>query len=189
MGSKDKPGTFDCYANAANDEPMFVLLGRDKHAPQLVEMWARQRATEGEDPAKVEEALKCAKAMRRYRYERKGAPSCEYCDASGGASHCTKTSTELVREDGFLWWYWCGGPETFLAMHKEYVEETMTIEIYFATDEVDNEYCKNEALRVYHETRAMRARANEAVMGEEAEPAQPTVDEKRSQAGGDRAWP
>ena len=69
MGSKDKPGTFDCYAKANPDEPMFVLLGRDKHAPQLVEMWAGRRAAEGEDPAKVEEALKCAKAMRRYRYE------------------------------------------------------------------------------------------------------------------------
>lgn len=38
MGTKNNPGTFDCYANAAPDEPMFVLLGRDKHAPLLVRL-------------------------------------------------------------------------------------------------------------------------------------------------------
>lgn len=165
MGSKDKPGTFDCYANAANDEPMFVLLGRDKHAPQLVEMWAGQRAAEGEDPAKVEEALKCAKAMRRYRYERKGTPSCEYCEASNDISDCLKISTHVVTENGFLRWFWCGGFDP----HAYTEVSVQTIEEYFATDEVDNEYCKNEALRVYHETRAMRARVNEVVMGEEPE--------------------
>jgi hypothetical protein len=178
VSTKNNPSKIsDCYANAANDEPMFVLLGRDKHAPQLVEMWAGQRAAEGEDPAKVEEALKCAKAMRRYRYERRGAPSCEYCEASGGESGCLGTSTELVCEDGFLWWYSCNGPDTFLATNRNDETVHRTIEEYFATNEIDNEYCKNEALRVYHETRAMRARANEAVMGEEAEPTQPTVDE------------
>ena len=39
MGTKNNPGTFDCYANAEGDEPMFVLLGRDKHAPTLVWLW------------------------------------------------------------------------------------------------------------------------------------------------------
>lgn len=36
MGTKNNPGAFDCYANAEPDEPMFVLLGRDKHAPAPV---------------------------------------------------------------------------------------------------------------------------------------------------------
>lgn len=67
MGSKDKPGNFDCYANAENDEPMFVLLARDGHAPHLVETWAELREEDGEDPAKVEEARKCARDMRRWR--------------------------------------------------------------------------------------------------------------------------
>lgn len=170
MSTKNNPSKIsDCYANADPDEPMFVLLGRDKHAPQLVEMWARQRATEGEDPAKVEEALKCAKAMRRYRYERKGTPSCEYCDASGGESGCTKEAKKLVCEDGFLWWHWCEGPGTFLFDSSLTDTIFMSFGEYFATEEVQNEYCKNEALRVYHETRAMRARASEAVMGEEPE--------------------
>lgn len=181
MGSKNKPGKFDCLAAAEPDEPMFVLLGRDKHAPQLVEMWAGQRASEGEDPAKVEEALRCAKAMRKWRYERRGAPPCEYCEASGGESDCTKKSTHLASEDGgFLWWHWCGGSETFLATHAKEDTKILTIEEYFATDEVHNDYVDDEGLRVYHETKAMRARATEAVMGENetvAVESGPSVDE------------
>lgn len=60
MGTKNKPGAFDCYANAKPDEPMFVLLGRDPHAPMLIAMWAAIRAKAGEDPEKVEEAIDCA---------------------------------------------------------------------------------------------------------------------------------
>lgn len=67
MGTKTNPGSYDCYASAKSDEPMFVLLGRDKDAPGLVELWADVRAAAGEDPAKVAEARECAKAMRQYR--------------------------------------------------------------------------------------------------------------------------
>lgn len=63
MGTKKNPGAFDCYANADPDEPMFVLLGRDRHAPGLVRLWALLRAQDGEDAAKVAEALACADAM------------------------------------------------------------------------------------------------------------------------------
>lgn len=66
MGTKDNPGSFDCYANAAPDEPMFVLLGRDKHAPTLVWLWATLREIDQEDPAKVDEARQCAVAMMEY---------------------------------------------------------------------------------------------------------------------------
>lgn len=60
MGTKDKPGDFDCYAAAAPDEPMFVLLARDPSAPLLVSLWATIREKLGnEDPAKVEEARGC----------------------------------------------------------------------------------------------------------------------------------
>ena len=38
MGTKNNPGVFDCYANAEPDEPMFVLLGRDKDAATLVRL-------------------------------------------------------------------------------------------------------------------------------------------------------
>ncbi len=67
MGTKEQPGAFDCYANAQPDEPMFVLLGRDKHAPALVWLWASLREIDQEHPAKVQEARECAIAMGAYR--------------------------------------------------------------------------------------------------------------------------
>jgi hypothetical protein len=70
MGTKNNPGAYDCYANAEPDEPMFILLGRDKHAPALIRDWASRRAMAGEDPAKVEEAYACADAMEAYRTKR-----------------------------------------------------------------------------------------------------------------------
>jgi hypothetical protein len=66
MGTKNNPGAYDCYANAAPDEPMFVLLGRDKHAPTLVWLWATLRELDGEDPVKVAEARECVGGMIDY---------------------------------------------------------------------------------------------------------------------------
>ena len=65
MGSKNKPGAHDCYANALDDEPMFVLLGRDPQAPELVRAWADKRASK--EPAKADEAYACAAAMEGFR--------------------------------------------------------------------------------------------------------------------------
>lgn len=70
MGTKNNPGKFDCYANAEPDEPMFILLGRDKHASRLVWEWAELREADGEDPTKVAEARECSLAMVRFRQER-----------------------------------------------------------------------------------------------------------------------
>lgn len=69
MATKNNPGKFDCYANAAPDEPMFILLGRDRHAPILVKIWTALRLTEGEDPEKTGDAMLCALQMGRYREE------------------------------------------------------------------------------------------------------------------------
>ena len=69
MGTKNNPGTFDCYANAEADEPMFVLLGRDKHAPTLVWLWATLRELDGEDAAKIAEARTCAANMMGWAHE------------------------------------------------------------------------------------------------------------------------
>lgn len=66
MGTKTNPGTFDCYANAAPDEPMFVLLARDEHAPVLVRLWTLLRQRDGEDDDKIAEALQCAVGMERW---------------------------------------------------------------------------------------------------------------------------
>lgn len=74
MGTKLKPGNFDCYANAAVDEPMFILLARDIQASELVRAWAnkrRQMITVGVKPASdmpmVNEAEQCADAMEAWR--------------------------------------------------------------------------------------------------------------------------
>lgn len=76
MGTKNNPSKFDCYANAHPDEPMFVLLGRDPFAADLVEEWARRRAFRDEatgvassltgPSAKAREAFAVAEAMRAY---------------------------------------------------------------------------------------------------------------------------
>lgn len=63
MGTKNKPGAFDCYANADPDEPMFVLLGRDPMAGNIVRKWADARIADGEEYEKVKEALDCADAL------------------------------------------------------------------------------------------------------------------------------
>lgn len=74
MGTKNKPGDFDCYGNAEPDEPMFILLARDPAAPELVEAWANRRLAminDGlkpeSDKAMITEARQCAEAMRAWR--------------------------------------------------------------------------------------------------------------------------
>lgn len=68
MGTKNNPGKYDCYANADPDEPMFVLLGRDKFAPSLVALWATAREADRGDLDKVTEAHDCAAAMKNWLY-------------------------------------------------------------------------------------------------------------------------
>lgn len=79
MGTKTKPGAFDCYANALPDEPMFVLLGRDPSAPRLIEIWATVRLEEiirgvrpDTDRVMVREAFACVEAMKQWRIENDG---------------------------------------------------------------------------------------------------------------------
>lgn len=69
MGTKNKPGEFDCYANAEPDEPMFVLLGRDRHAPALVWLWAVLRELDGEKPEVVHEARECVAEMMAWAFD------------------------------------------------------------------------------------------------------------------------
>jgi hypothetical protein len=73
MGTKNTPGKFDCYVNAAPDEPMFILLGRDPVASFVVEFWINlRRIREGGSPDEVqlEEALSCARSMRDFAIEK-----------------------------------------------------------------------------------------------------------------------
>ena len=70
MGTKNNPGMFDCYQAADPDEPMFVLLGRDRHAPTLVWLWATLRELDGENEAKVAEARTCSAEMLKWAADR-----------------------------------------------------------------------------------------------------------------------
>jgi hypothetical protein len=78
MGTKGSRGWFDCDRKAEDGEPRFVLLGRDRHAPLLLRIWALLRRREGEDEAVIAEALACAKEMDAWREgarpERQGPP-------------------------------------------------------------------------------------------------------------------
>lgn len=89
MATKKNPGKYDCYANAEDDEPLFVLLARDILAQYFVAAWAALRAddlaaahrlmTEARDALKASgkrtlpynseksiEAQQCAKSMRTW---------------------------------------------------------------------------------------------------------------------------
>jgi hypothetical protein len=79
MGTKNNPGSCDCYANALPDEPMFVLLARDPDFARLVCDWATRREYSimcGERPksdqAMVDEARNCAYHGARWRQENLG---------------------------------------------------------------------------------------------------------------------
>jgi len=63
METKATPGPHSCYAAAEPDEPLFILLGRDKHAPTLVWLWAVLRELDGEKPETVKDARDCVTAM------------------------------------------------------------------------------------------------------------------------------
>ncbi len=66
MGTKNKPGEFDCLQNAEPDEPFFVLLGRDPMAPLLVRVWVVLRELVGENPDKLAEAVRCAEDLEAW---------------------------------------------------------------------------------------------------------------------------
>lgn len=67
MSTKAGPNKFDCYASAHPDEPMFILLGRDKNAPALVRQWAKERRAAGGDSEKIVEAEKVADEMEAWQ--------------------------------------------------------------------------------------------------------------------------
>lgn len=67
MATKNDPGQFDCYASAAPDEPMFILLARDPLAPILVRLWSELRGHLAGNPSKTAEARNVALAMERWR--------------------------------------------------------------------------------------------------------------------------
>src|SRR3990167_1330761 len=70
MGTKNKPGKFDCYSHADPDEPMFVLLGRDPIASVLVGLWVKIRQEMGEtNEEKLMESVTCASALSHWAHK------------------------------------------------------------------------------------------------------------------------
>jgi len=108
MGTKNNPGQFDCHRNAEPDEPMFVLLGRDPRAADLVRAWARSRRSDieaglrpKEDGEMVNEAFSCAADMARFSREvwqprRRGTPTPDGTQARAA----DQPEVKLVSEEG-----------------------------------------------------------------------------------------
>ena len=70
MGTKEKPGEFDCYHLAEPDEPHFTVLARDVCAPATIETWAYMRCEIGKNQPndrQILETYKCANAMHEWR--------------------------------------------------------------------------------------------------------------------------
>jgi hypothetical protein len=99
MGTKNRPAAYDCYANALPDEPMFVLLARDRQAPATVREWANRRenalrtsdatCTAAEVYAEIDqiaEARQCADAMQAWRAAQRPDEAAGY--RSGARLNC-----------------------------------------------------------------------------------------------------
>jgi hypothetical protein len=67
MWSKSKPGPFDRYAEAAPEEPVFVLLGRDPVSTFLVSLWIGVHGVMGgNSPAEALDAAQCSLALEQW---------------------------------------------------------------------------------------------------------------------------
>jgi hypothetical protein len=59
-------------AKVREGEPVFILRGQDKLAPEAIVLWAQKALMAGSPPAKVVEAIQCAQAMMEWQ-ERHGS--------------------------------------------------------------------------------------------------------------------
>jgi len=70
--SKELNDPTSCLNRAEKDEPMFVLLARDKVAPETIRSWITHRLVSGKnrmDDEKIIEAYKCLHEMEKWRRE------------------------------------------------------------------------------------------------------------------------
>lgn len=63
MGTKKKPGRWDCYKAALPDEPIFVIRAQDPLSAEIVDEWANRAELLGVAADKVAEARACAVVM------------------------------------------------------------------------------------------------------------------------------
>ena len=83
MGTKNNPGSYDCYANLDPDEPYFVLRAKDPMGAALVRNWADIRRQQ------IEMGNKPPRTWRRST--RRGSAPPPW--SSGGPSTCATRST------------------------------------------------------------------------------------------------
>jgi len=77
----------DCLAKRRAGEPMFILLGRDPDAHNIVRLWAERRLAAGGDPEHCALAMDTARAMKAYAEDPANRPAtapaaADYADAS-----------------------------------------------------------------------------------------------------------
>lgn len=65
----------DCLAKRRPDEPMFILLGRDPDAHNIVRTWAERRLAAGGDPEHCQMGLDTAERMRAYASDPANRPA------------------------------------------------------------------------------------------------------------------
>jgi hypothetical protein len=68
-------GNRDCLAKRRPGEPMFILLGRDPDAHNIVRSWASRRRAAGGDPEHYEPVYDIADAMQVYAAKPENAPA------------------------------------------------------------------------------------------------------------------
>lgn len=62
-----------CLNRSANDEPVFVLVGRDKTAPDAIEAWCDLAKAAGAPEEKIKQGLRDARLMREWQEANAGA--------------------------------------------------------------------------------------------------------------------
>lgn len=80
MGTKLVPDELDCYLRAKDDEPMFILLARDKAAPAQIREWVAQREAAAKEHGRsrhdldqLKNALQIADDMEKWRVDNYGS--------------------------------------------------------------------------------------------------------------------
>lgn len=106
MGTKRNPGQFDCYAAALDDEPMFILLGRDPLAPLLVGLWAAIREADEEAAGKTFNAL--LRQSLRYDEAPEGEKAAEAYDCAAAMESWRAHNDGAWRESTAEWIDWLG---------------------------------------------------------------------------------
>jgi hypothetical protein len=72
--SEDK-ANHDCLAKRRDGEPMFILLGRDPDAHNIVRFWAERRLAAGGDPEHCQMGLNSSERMKLYAADPANAPA------------------------------------------------------------------------------------------------------------------